>query len=76
VILCADAFRHCAPLFICALTIYFNNSIYEYIGVYILSILSIFNFIINFIIRYPSLAYRNTMDLQVKNIILNYIYNL
>ena len=30
----------------------------------------------NFIIRYPSLAYRNTMDLQVKNIILNYIYNL
>jgi hypothetical protein len=32
--------------------------------------------IFNFIIRYPSLAYRNTMDLQVKNIILNYIYNL
>jgi hypothetical protein len=41
-----------------------------------ISISFLLQFFFNFIIRYPSLAYRNTMDLQVKNIILNYIYNL
>jgi hypothetical protein len=42
--------------------------------IYSVSVTIFYNY--NFIIRYPSLAYRNTMDLQVKNIILNYIYNL